>query len=205
METEDGREDHLEVHPEGGVMEIVSVDPNLVRKNHFVVVALRVIDRREEFFFVPVFERGGAGDAGAEPQDLPVVAGQGIGKTGHIGTRTHETHLAHQDVPQFGQFVQLVAAEPGPQRGDAGVAGHGDRLAGLVARHRPELHQAEGLPVLADAHLAEEHRSVRHPEADKQGHHQEHRGQRYEPREGEKPVEEEFGRHNPFCLHSTAR
>ena len=102
----------------------------------------------DHLLLVAVLEGGGTGDAGAQLEQVAVLPYQLVGVAGHVGTRSHEAHIADEHVPQFGQLVQLVAAQLGTEGRDAALASHRDRRAAVVHRHRAELVHLEeaGVP-----------------------------------------------------------
>lgn len=73
----------------------------------------------DHFVFEAVFEGGGAGDAGAELQDDAVVTLELVSVAGNVWAWADEGHCADEDVPEFGEFVDLVVTEFGAQGGDA--------------------------------------------------------------------------------------
>lgn len=54
--SQHGGEDHLQVHPEGIILQVIEVQSHLVGPDDFVVVALRIIDLRQQLLFVAVFQ-----------------------------------------------------------------------------------------------------------------------------------------------------
>ena len=150
----------------------------------------------DHLLLVAVLEGGGTGDAGPQPEHVPVLPHQLVGVAGHVGTRSHEAHIADEHVPQFGQLVQLVAAQLGAKGRDAALAGHRDRRAAVVDGHRAELVHLEETGVLAHALLHEQHRPTGHLHLDQNGHDEQHRREDDETEERDDAVEEEFEEHN---------
>lgn len=60
-----------------------------------------------------------AGDAGAYGQAAGLFGGVEVAVVGDEGAWADEAHVACEDVPQFGQFVQAEGAQGGAQAGQA--------------------------------------------------------------------------------------
>lgn len=137
----------------------------------------------------------------ASSADLPETGkARGNGKAhlvpwqvfGHFGrkrrTRSHDRHIASEDVEQLRQFVQTEFAEDVAHRVDARIVLHLEgRAAGFVellqflfARFRIDVHAAEfvhgkELAILADARLLKDNRPLWIAELDDQGAGEKHR------------------------------
>ena len=61
----------------------------------------------------------GAAGAHGEAAALPVFIFGDLGGDGGAGA--HEGHIAHEDVPQLGQLIERIAAQPAAHGGDARV------------------------------------------------------------------------------------
>ncbi len=87
--------------------------------------------------------------------------GPGGGDIGIFRARTDQAHLAQQDVPELGQFIQFGIAQEFAKGGDAGIAIGGD-FAALVAFvffvHGAEFEDAEGFAFIPGARTAVEDR-----------------------------------------------
>lgn len=152
-----GSPDEAEVGAEAGLTHVIEVeagfgrlDEDLVERFHFMGG-----DGGEQALFIAEGEGGGAGEAGA------IGHVQGL-EVGELGTGSHQTHVAAQDVPELRQFVELIAAKEGAGPGDALVAADGD--AGALAAfdaHGAEFVEGKLAAVAAHAALAEEDRALR--------------------------------------------
>jgi len=67
--TGEGFEDEADVCPKGTILNVLAVEAYLVGPEHVVVVSLGIILRCQQGFFVPVLQRGRAGDARPHPQN----------------------------------------------------------------------------------------------------------------------------------------
>ena len=200
---------HLQVLPEGVVVQVVAVDTHLVGPYHPVVVFLHGADGAalpvcrfslfadylpdpcQQGLLVAVLHRRGPRDARPEPQQLAVVALQAVGIARHVGARPHQAHVTLQYVPQLWQLVKLAPAEEG--RGPR----HPHRAVGALL-HRPELVDGERPSVAAHPHLPEQHRPAgqRQPHVERRG--QQHRPQQEQPQGRGQAVEDIFLRHVLF-------
>jgi len=81
-----------------------------------------------------------------------------------FGARADEAHVAAEDVPILGEFVEVPAAHEGAEAEEAGVVARGALLGGVgrggVGGHAAEFVEGEGAVVRADADLAEEDRAA---------------------------------------------
>src|SRR5258705_7654625 len=120
-----GPEEHPEVEPERPVLDVIAVGRLVLF--HVAVAAVG---------HLPVAADPGLHLA-AEVQELRLEAGEVIVRE---RTRTHEAHLAGDDVPDLGQLVDARAAQERPdERDDARVAPQLHRAAPLLARADVEL------------------------------------------------------------------
>ena len=60
--------DHLQIHPEGIMLQVIQVQSHLVGPDNLVVILDWVVDLRQQFLLVAVFQRGGTRDAWTEFQ-----------------------------------------------------------------------------------------------------------------------------------------
>jgi hypothetical protein len=157
---EKGLEYDFKIEEEGPVANVVFVDTDFVGVEEFVVVFQRVGLAGEEFVFVAVNEAGGTGEAGFYGEDDAVVAGEFVGITGYVGAGAYKAHLPFQDVPEFGEFVDLGFSQPGAEGGDAGFSLDGDGIAGVAGGHRTELDDGKWAAVETYALLPEQDRSA---------------------------------------------
>ena len=51
-------------------MQIESVDANLIRKDHLIIIFLGVFNGRKQFLFISILQRCRARDSGAQLKDL---------------------------------------------------------------------------------------------------------------------------------------
>jgi len=144
---------------------------------------------------ISVLEGGGTGDAGTQLEHIPILPYQLVGVAGHVGTGTHKAHVADEHVPQLGQLVQLVAAQLGPQRGNATLPSHTHRRAAMVDGHRAELVHLEKLGILAHPLLYEQHGTTRHLHLHQYGYNKQYRREQNQAEERDNTVEEEFEEH----------
>src|SRR3989442_2949482 len=146
----EGVEDDGEVQEEGHVLHVVEVELQL---------PLAVLDRGA----VAELDLGPAGDAGPHRVTLVVVRdhlAQLLDEVRALRARSHEAHLALEDVDDLGQLVEAElpqdAAEPGDPRVVLGPRPHRPRGRFGVDPHRAELVEVEDPPAQADPALAEE-------------------------------------------------
>src|SRR5690606_33933137 len=101
------------------------------------------------------------GEARPECEQLALLFGISVHEPGNFRSRSHEAHLAPQDIEQLGQLIEFEAPEAGADRRNAGVAPSGKLASGIFRTryHGAELPDAEGLALLADTLLAEEDRA----------------------------------------------
>ena len=129
----------LEVKPEGSIVHIPHVEPELLLPaDGIATVHLRP-----------------SRDAGLDlvaAHLLGSVKGQVLGKQ---GARPNEAHVALDDVPEGGQLVEAGGAEELAKAREADGIGRKRVLAGLGITHRLELVEREGPAVEANAGLAE--------------------------------------------------
>ena len=83
----------------------------------------------------------------------PAVVGQGalelIEEFGAFGPGPDQAHLAHQDVDELGELIDVAPAEEPADRGDPGIAGDAPGRAAVplaVLVHGPDLVDREDLP-----------------------------------------------------------
>jgi hypothetical protein len=71
-------------------------------------------------------------------------------------SRTHKAHLAHQNVPELGQLIELGPAQQLAYSSDPWVVSAGQRSAQVIGvdDHGSEFPNAEGLAELTDSGLA---------------------------------------------------
>ncbi len=155
-EEGDGRpEDDVDIGEEVAVADVELVEAQLGGQDGLEVLLVGVGVIAEDFFFVAVEDGGGGGDAGADGEDevadgrIPLRCDGGI-----FGAGTDEGHIANEDVPELGEFIEFGMAQELSEGGDALVAGGGD--AGAVVAvfgfvHGAELENAEGFAVTAGA------------------------------------------------------
>ena len=146
--ADEGEEEDLDVEPPGPVFNIVEV---VLRPGGEVGVAAQAVDL------------GPAGHAGFDDVAGLVVRDL-LGEVGDVvrafGARADEAHVAAEDVPILGEFVEVPAAHEGAEAEEAGVVAGGALLRGVgrggVGGHAAEFVEREGAVVGADADLAEE-------------------------------------------------
>lgn len=144
-----------------------------------------------EFLFpgegVAAVDLGPAGEAGAGE----VTAGLGGGVVGEVfgeeGAGADEAHVAFEDVPEFGEFVEGGGAEEAAEGGGAEGVGAG------AGGHGAEFAEGEEGAVFAGAGLAEEDGGAE-AEADEEGEEEEQGGEEEEEDGGAEGVEESLKR-----------
>ncbi len=143
----------MEVEPDAPVFDVVDV---VLDAGGEVGVAAETVDL------------GPAGHAGFDEMARKVVrdfAGELVNVVGAFGARTDETHVAAEDVPELGEFVDVPAAEEATDAEEARIVRGGGLVGGVgcggVGAHAAELVEREAAMAGADAGLAEESGGVR--------------------------------------------
>ncbi len=144
----EGEEEDLDVEPEGPVFDVIDV---MLRAGGEVAVAAEAV------------HLGPAGHAGFDDVAREVVR-DGVGELVDVvrafGARADEAHVAAEDVPILGQFVEVPAAHEGADAEEAGVVARRALLRGVgrggVGGHAAEFVEREGEVVGADAGLTKE-------------------------------------------------
>lgn len=143
----EGEEEDLQVEPGAPGFDVIDV---VLDAAHEVGVASQAVDL------------GPAGHAGFDEVAREVVrnlAGEAVGVVGAFGARADEAHVAAQDVPELGKFVEVPAAHPGADAQEAGVVGGGALRevvgGGGVGAHAAEFPHAENARAGAEALLGE--------------------------------------------------
>ncbi len=97
-------------------------------------------------------------DAGPHGQDAGVFLREKIHEFLHLRPGPDQGHVARDHIDQLRQFVQLVAAQEGPQWGDPIIVTGGDAGAAEVGigMHGAEFVDAEDFPIQPDTVLTEE-------------------------------------------------
>lgn len=83
------------------MVEVVEIEADFVGEDYLVIVFLRIRLLGEKVFFIAVFQGGRPRDAGTQLEDLTVLPFQLVGIARHVGTRSDETHVTDQYVPEF--------------------------------------------------------------------------------------------------------
>ena len=162
----DGLEQEFDIHPHGLGLDIFHIQLHLLLEGDLRTAR----------------DLPGAGDAGDDLE--PAAVGQGIliDLRGHRGARTDQGHIALEDVPQLGQFVDGGLADESADAGDPRVVPHLEEdtalhlvpcqqlgLAGLgIGVHGAEFIHGEQFPPAPDPDLLEQDRS-RGLDPDQQG------------------------------------
>ena len=160
------------------MLRILQVQFNLLRQAISQIKSFHISRAAQERFFIAEQHRGHVRDARLELQNLALLRGVALHISRHLGTRPHEAHIAHQHVPELGQFIQLGLAQKAADPGDARILVFGQRHAHVVGidDHGPEFPDAERLPELADPGLPVEDGTPA-SELDQQANQQPHRPQ----------------------------
>ena len=106
---------------------------------------------------VAAIDLGPAGEAGADAMAKLFALGVIRQIANEQGARSHEAHVAAEDVDQLRQLVQAGGAEEGAESGGALGIGEHAAVGGGLGEHRTEFHEREGGAVEAGAGLAKNH------------------------------------------------
>src|SRR5690606_10464262 len=98
------------VSKEAALLDVFPVDAYFVRPDHFGVVGLGVGLAAEQVLLIAVLHRGRARDTGPYTENDAILTLEPVGIAGHIGAGPDEAHVAHEHVPQLGEFIDLCAA-----------------------------------------------------------------------------------------------
>lgn len=83
-------------------MQIIEIYSNLVRKNHLIIILLRISLPGKQVFFISILQRCRTGNTRTEFQYISISTLQLVGIARYIRPRADETHIAYQDIPKFG-------------------------------------------------------------------------------------------------------
>jgi hypothetical protein len=76
----------------------------------------------------------------------------------HFWARTHQAHVASQNIDELWQLVQLAVAKDSTDRSNSTVSGYADQRPVVYHSHRAKLMYSEGVSVNANSLLAKEGR-----------------------------------------------
>ena len=130
-EGERGKKNDVKIEPEAGVFEVSQRQAAFPRTDDLVVEQVGVGGATQDFGFVRKDDGRQIRDARADVEELALFQGIERGVRGSLRTRTHQTHIAGEDVPELRQLIQLEAAQHAAGAGDARVAGGGRVDAGF--------------------------------------------------------------------------
>ena len=148
------------------IMIVFKVYAHFIRKNNLVVVTLRIVNERKDLLLVGIFERCRPCYSGTQTKHVSRFAFKGVGISGNIRTRPDKGHVADEDIPQLGQFVEFVFAQYMPQRRDTVLSCHRYVRTAMIYDHRAKLIHRKDLTVSPYPPLSKNHRAVRHPDFD---------------------------------------
>lgn len=158
-EDDSGHGEDIQIREESLVADVELVETELIGQDGAEVV-IHKAGALEQVFLIAIGDGGGAGDAGADGEDLVAeVCGPGFGEGGVFGAGSDEAHLAFEDIPELGELVELGIAQPFAEGGDAGIAIGGDGgtvVAGFGLEHGAEFEDVEGLVAAPSAKTFEE-------------------------------------------------
>lgn len=182
----EGAEEDGAFAAQGEVAEGFKVDGHFGGEDFFDVDAVGVGGGSEEAVLVFVAEAGFGAEAGREEEGGPHFGTVVFDVAGNFGAGADEGHVAAEDVPELGDFIEAKAAEAAADAGDAPVVAGGDEAAFAIGMdaHAAEFVDLEGATALGEAGLGVEDRPGA-VEADGKGDH--------EAGEGEEDEEDEAG------------
>jgi len=158
-EYDGGHGEDIHIREESLVADVELVETELIGQDGAEVV-IHKAGALEQVFLIAVGDGGGAGDAGADGEDLVTeICGPGFGEGGVFWAGSDEAHIAFEDVPELGELVELGIAQPFAEGGDAGIAIGGDgrtAVTGFGLVHGAEFENVEGLVMAPGAETFEE-------------------------------------------------
>ena len=130
--------------------DVFEIDAQLVGHEDLDVVFVGVGCLCQQLVLVAVAYRRHIGDARTHVQDVQLLRRVHIDVFPYLGARSHETHVADEDVDQLRQFVELVFAYEVPRPCNTRVvsAYRNQSLPVCSHTHRAELVQPE-IPIVA--------------------------------------------------------
>ena len=138
----DCHEQYFDIQPEGVVIDIPYVEGELVLPGEGVAPV----------HLCP------AGDAGEDFVAARLFGGVAVEVLDQQRARTHQAHLAFEDVEEFGEFIQAGGAQEAPEAGEALLVGEQVALGITQVAHGAEFVEFEDPAVQPGACLTEEHR-----------------------------------------------
>ena len=135
----------LDIQPEGAVIDVPHVEGELVLPGEGVAPV----------HLCP------AGDAGQHLVAARLLGGVAVEVLHQQRARTHQAHLAFEDVEEFGEFIQAGGTQEAPEAGETLLIGQKVTLCIAQVAHGAELVEFEDLIVQPGARLAEEHRPAK--------------------------------------------
>ena len=84
----------------------------------FDVFPFRIRGTAEDFGLVPILDRRRVGNAGPHAQDLCIIVAEHLHVPANFRPRAHKAHVAHEDIDQLRQFVDLRRPQDTAHRRD---------------------------------------------------------------------------------------
>ncbi|HYT50781.1 MAG TPA: hypothetical protein VEL10_01085 [Gaiellaceae bacterium] len=162
LTTEDGHEDRpyqdSQVHPERPARGVHSVEPDFLRKHALDVVADTIL-RIENFALTSERKLRETRDSGLDLADLSVRPLLKLDEVRIFRTRSDQTHLPAQHIPELRHLIELVLRKHPAEPSEAIVVRGRQGGACDADTHLSELQHSEFAPVASDAAEADEDRT----------------------------------------------